>query len=280
MKRLLVLLIAIIPLIAVAQQNRNRGNNGQGRGGNGNYNNGYGNQYYQNVETGSALTIFSGTGERFYLLINGIKQNRFAQSRIRVENLPYAENDIQIIFDDNYTPAINRRIYLADPIEGRAISLTLALVRERGQYPRISFFKSIPLDRDYRSQQGEYVMQYGVDVNPNQPVQVYNNVPPPPPAPTVIDQVTFASAKRTIAACSFDDTKMSTAKTVISNNYFTTDQVMELCKLFTWDDNRLAIAKYAYYRTIDQNNYFKVSNVFTWDDNRRKLNDFISNGGR
>ncbi|NDC42503.1 MAG: DUF4476 domain-containing protein [Chitinophagia bacterium] len=273
MKQLFLLLaIASLPVLADAQ-NRNNGYNNNGGNGR-NRNQGRGNSGYTNTvgETGSAFSLFSESGDRFYLIVNGVKQNAYPQTRIRIEQLPYVENDIQIIFDDNRTQAITKHIYFGDPIEGRRVNLTLKLIRDRAGYPYLVFHKMVSLENNYRCETGEYVMQYGYD----QPRQVQPATPPPPPAPMAMDNQSFASAIQAIKGSAWDDTRLSTAQTIANTNYFTTDQVILICKCFSWDDSRLAFAKYAFKRTVDNNNYFKVNSVFDWDSNKQELNNYVN----
>lgn len=107
-----------------------------------------------------------------------------------------------------------------------------------------------------------------------------NDAPPPPPAapagPVAMDPQTFESARQAIAGNSFDDGKMSTAKTIAGANYLTTDQVITICQLFQWDESKLDFAKFAFKRTVDNNSYFKVNAVFQWDDSKQKLNDYVT----
>ena len=55
---------------------------------------------------------------------------------------------------------------------------------------------------------------------------------------------------------------------------------MQVCKLFSFEDSKVAFAKFAYSKTVDPNNYYKVANVFDFDADKQALNAFISNGGR
>lgn len=261
-KKVFLLLIAALPLAAIAQQ---RHNNGGSRGG--------GRGYEMMGVPGSALSVWSENGERFYLILNGVKQNMYAQSRVRIEGLPQVVNDIQIIFDDNRTPAISKTISFMDPVEGQPVSLAMKLTRDRSGYARLAFARMSTLERDYRGEQGEYIMMYGHDA----PRQVTPVPPPPPPGPVAMDNQSFNDAIRTIKASNWDDTRLSTAKTIANSNYFTTDQIMTICRIFSWDDSKLDFAKYAYKRCVDYNNYFKVATVFSWDDNKTKLNEYINN---
>ncbi len=284
MKRsVLLFLIAAMPLISIGQNKRNYNNQNQGGGQRNNYNdnrgdgrggNGYGGGYDANCEVGSALTIYSENGERFLLMINGVKQNMYADSRVRVEGLPQVTNDIQIIFDDNVTAAISKRITFVDPVEGKAVALTIKLERDRNNRPRLAFHKLNTLERDYRGERNEYILRYGDDRG-HTPRQIITP-PPPPPAPTPMDMQTFASAKQAIKGSGFDDTRLSTAKSIANNNYFTTEQVIEICRIFSFSESKLAFAKYAFKKTVDNNNYFKVNAVFSFDSDKQALNEYVN----
>ncbi len=86
----------------------------------------------------------------------------------------------------------------------------------------------------------------------------------------------FRSAKETVSKASFDETKLSTAKTILTSNCMSTDQVIAICNLFSFEASKLDFAKYAYSRTTDPGNYFKVGNIFSFDASRTELNDHIS----
>ncbi len=87
----------------------------------------------------------------------------------------------------------------------------------------------------------------------------------------------FLSAKQTIEAASFDETKLETAKTIAATNCLSTDQVMEVCSLFSFEDSKLQFAKFAYSKTFDKSNYFNVGTIFTFDASKTELNRFIQN---
>jgi hypothetical protein len=222
-------------------------------------------------EPGSALTVFSENREPFFLMINGIKQNAYPQTRVRVEGLPQVTNDVQIIFDDNRTQAIQKRITFSDPVEGKAVNMVLKIARVQNGYPKLCFVKSTELMRDYRPEQGEYVMSYGRDGSQQGLVKAS-----PPWPPREMDSKVFSDMKHSIAGVSFEETKLSTAKTVLSSNYISTAQVMEICRLFSFEDSKLDFAKFAYSKTVDPNNYFKVGNVFSFSSSKEALNDFLS----
>lgn len=85
----------------------------------------------------------------------------------------------------------------------------------------------------------------------------------------------FADVKKSIESKSFEDTKMTMAKQIGSGRCFTVDQVKGMMGLFSFEDSKLDFAKYAYERTFDIDNYFKVNDVFTFESSVDDLNAYI-----
>jgi hypothetical protein len=86
----------------------------------------------------------------------------------------------------------------------------------------------------------------------------------------------FASAKKSIAAKSFEDSKLTVAKQILNSNCLNTSQVKEIMDQFTFEQTKLDWAKYAYTKTTDRNNYFKINDGFTFEASIDDLNDYIS----
>jgi hypothetical protein len=91
-----------------------------------------------------------------------------------------------------------------------------------------------------------------------------------------MDANTFRSALETVKKASFEETKLSTAKTVLSSNCMSTDQITQICKQFSFEESKLDFAKFAHARCTDPGNYFKIGNIFSFDASRTELNEFIS----
>lgn len=157
-----------------------------------------------------------------------------------------------------------------DPITGQWVTQTTTTTTNDNNYNNNGYNNN----GGYNNNNNGYNNNGGYNNNNN------HNTPPPPPAPVPMDERTFSDVKRSISGSSFDETRLSTAKTILNSNYVSTNQVMELCKLFSFEDSRLKFAEYAYSRTVDQGNYFKVANVFSFDANKTALNDYINNNRR
>ncbi len=85
----------------------------------------------------------------------------------------------------------------------------------------------------------------------------------------------FADAKKSIEDKSFEETKATMAKQIGRDRCFTVDQVKSVMNVFSFEDTKLDFAKYAYDRTYDISNYYKVNDVFTFDSSIDELNKYV-----
>ncbi|GAA4464286.1 hypothetical protein GCM10023093_14290 [Nemorincola caseinilytica] len=314
----------------------------------------------------SALTIFSEDGYKFYLVLNGQRQNTIPMTNIHIDGLMQPNYAVKIIFEDATKPELSKNIPVVDPGTSAPADVTYKIKTQKDGDMKIRFFSATPVPPNYVAPPDMYVMHYGQPVPPPPPpvqggttvtqttvtqtsggsmqggnmsmnvggmganVNVgvggagvnmnininddmmggsasttshtvtrtttttttsgdmgygnnggYNTPPPAPPARGsgcgyAMDGGSFRSAKETINKASFEDTKLSTAKSILSSNCMTSDQIMQVCNTFSFEASKLEFAKYAYDRCTDKGNYFKVGNVFSFDASRTELNEHIS----
>ena len=85
----------------------------------------------------------------------------------------------------------------------------------------------------------------------------------------------FKDLLQTIQMKAFESDKVSIARQALVNNRFDTYQIRELLSLFSFEDSRLEIAKAAYNRCVDPQNYYKINEVFQFSSSIRELEDFM-----
>ena len=118
-------------------------------------------------------------------------------------------------------------------------------------------------DRDYNSKQ--YGNDYG-SYNGYNNNGIYGRT---------ISNEDFFAAERVMERESFDDARLLYAKRLVDDNYLCAEQVKELARFFSFDNNRLDFARYAYSRTTDKNNFSVVCNAFSSGNSRDQLMSFI-----
>ncbi|MEO5570142.1 MAG: DUF4476 domain-containing protein [Bacteroidia bacterium] len=118
-----------------------------------------------------------------------------------------------------------------------------------------------------------------LNIVPLCPAPVVYNVPPPcpPPAPYYMpmSNYDFDNLRQSIDSKSFESTRMEIAKQVVSQRYVSTLQVKELMDLLTFESSKLELAKFAFDKTVDKENYFRVNDAFTFESSIRELDDYI-----
>lgn len=93
--------------------------------------------------------------------------------------------------------------------------------------------------------------------------------------PVPMSQSDYNSAQNSIKSKSFEDSRLTIAKQIINSNCLTSAQVRGLLDLFTFEDTKLDFAKYAYTRTYDLNNYYKVNDAFEFESSIDELDAYI-----
>lgn len=85
----------------------------------------------------------------------------------------------------------------------------------------------------------------------------------------------FNAALATLTKQAFEDSRLKTAKQIVAVNCLNVDQVIQIANLFSFEDNKLAFAKYAYDFCIEPRNYFKVNGIFSFSSNADELSEYV-----
>jgi hypothetical protein len=82
--------------------------------------------------------------------------------------------------------------------------------------------------------------------------------------------------KQTLRNERFENTRVSLARQMFNEHAFSAVQVKELLQEFSFENNKLDLAKYAYRNTIDRNNYYVVFDVFSYSSSKQELSNYMS----
>jgi hypothetical protein len=157
------------------------------------------------------------------------------------------------------------------------------------QFPQVVFSGYITLrgktrEFAYIDQRGRYIVEQRMAMRTPAPVNSpANNRSPYQNTPPVYSQFTpvmspysFEMLRNTLAATSFDSSRLSVAQQAIAANNVTSEQVYQLMMMLSFESNRLKLAQFAYPYTVDKGNYFLVNNAFNFNASRNKLNSYIA----
>jgi len=101
-------------------------------------------------------------------------------------------------------------------------------------------------------------------------------IPQAPVAPQPMCMNEFNQLKQTIDHAGFESTRLSIFKQALPYNYFTSAQVRDLMDMFWFESTKLEMAKLAYPKTIDQNNYYIVNNGFGFSSSVNELGEYVA----
>jgi hypothetical protein len=85
----------------------------------------------------------------------------------------------------------------------------------------------------------------------------------------------FAALKEALVKEKFDNSRLTIAKQVMLQNYFTVDQVKQMIMLFSFDNYKLDLAKTAYKYTVNRPDYFMLYEVFSFSNSKEELANYI-----
>lgn len=301
------------------------------------------------------LTIFSEDGDRFYVILNGERQNDIPQTNIRIEDLTQPYYNARIQFEDKSLMDITTNNIMISDVDNIMSDVTYKIKRDKNKAGKMkmSYFSAVPARPDFVPPSNVYVMHYGQPrPAPTQTVVVQQPAPVrggtvtqtttttttggdainanmsigginmgisindsmgsgsvthtttttsssthvshsghhdddfPNPRPVQATPVgcqgrscmrpsDFNAALSTLKNQAFEDSRMKTAKQIITANCLNVDQVMQIANLFSFDDNKLEFAKFAYDYCIEPRNYFKLNGIFSFSSNADELSDYV-----
>jgi Domain of unknown function (DUF4476) len=199
------------------------------------------------------VTFFAVEGEPFTLILNGKKINKEPQTSVTDSNAS-KKLYVKIIFEDADLGEITDNFSLGDYYDIFSYSIK---TNKKGIYK---------INREtYDSSPQTQVVQ-----------------PPPPPSPQQII-VVGGNGNTTIGQCYVADTELSsiinliqnqissarqleTARTIIStkNQCLTSAQIKQIVAAFSFDSDRLTLAKYGYDYAKDRSNYYTVGEALSF----------------
>lgn len=292
----------------------------------------------------SNLIFFTENGERFTVILNGVRQNNSPETNVKITDLPAPSYKLKVIFDDTNLGQIDKNLMFNQGME----STFVIKLNKKNEYI-VRWMNEAPIAQTFPPASNQQVVVYttqapppstttqttttvsesygqlhqgkvsmginindresGVNINMNvnggglydgsqvttsQTTTSYSTTTTTAGYPTPVQQAyvlpgyngpvgcpypmhpsDFQSVKQSIASKTFDDTRLTIAKQVISSNCLLSDQVKEIMLLFTFEDTRLELAKHAYGYTFDIGNYYRLNDAFDFESSIEELNEFI-----
>jgi len=115
----------------------------------------------QSQPTGN-LTIFSEDGDKFFLILNGERQNNTAQTNLRVEDLSQQYYNAKIIFTDNSLGEISKNYLQITDANGIFMDVTYKIKHDKNNGKMsLRYFSMVPVQQNYVAPANVTVMHFG-----------------------------------------------------------------------------------------------------------------------
>lgn len=273
------------------------------------------------------LTIFSESGDKFFLVLNGELQNDIPQTNIRIEDLNQPYYNAKILFEDKTLSEISKNNLALTDADEIFCDVTYKIKRDKNNKSKMkmNFFSMIPVQQNYVRPSNVYVVHYGqpavsvsqttttttvnsgtnmsvgmnaggvnvgMNININEPVGMVTETTTTSHAGHnhggverergcnnryAMGPSDFNSALATVKKQSFDDTRLKTAKQIVSANCLKPEQIVQIATIFGFEESKLDFAKFAYDYCTERQNYFKVNNIFSFSTSVDNLTEYIQN---
>lgn len=91
----------------------------------------------------------------------------------------------------------------------------------------------------------------------------------------VIDEGEYYDIIKTLKKESVEKNRVELAKTFFANKWLLSSMVKDAMKVFNLEPSKVAFAKFAYGRTVDKQNFYKVFDGLNLSNSKKEMNEFI-----
>ncbi|HKH62059.1 MAG TPA: DUF4476 domain-containing protein [Flavitalea sp.] len=201
---------------------------------------------------------------------------------IVVDNNRYQSNDNSVVINSLQPGSHNVKVFSLKRNQRRNVwGNNSQLIYSSNVYVRPGYFVGITIDRNGRATFNETAIRN--DRRNNDRDDRYNdrndrydrrndddNYSRRP-----VTEQSFSSIVQTLRREYSENSRLVLARQIIDRNYFTSEQVKYMMQLFSFENNRVEIAKLAYRYTTDQRNYFVVYDALSYSNSKEQLADYI-----
>lgn len=138
-----------------------------------------------NAGLSSNLIVFSEDGQKFYLILNGIRQNNTPETNVKVTNLTMPYYSTKIIFEDQSIPMIEKKMVYVQDDRGQPLEMNYHIVNTKDGTRALRMYVQMP-------------MTLAPPSDPSVRVITYNTVAMPPIASTTTTTTTTTTTAGTM----------------------------------------------------------------------------------
>ena len=219
------------------------------------------------------LVVFCNEGERFTLILNGLKENQTPATNVRVEGLDLKVYQVRIIFENPKLKTHETTLTFY-----RTGKECIFALNKHGKKHTMDYVSEKEIDGFLNPA----VPQTPVVANPvieqqtittntitNIESNTISNI-------NTTETPTFLTTLNNIISQPTDAGKLNTAITLLENNTFSIAQIKQMLSVFSTEQTRLAFAKQVCTKTKDPATYTAIIDAFINQGIKKELQQFLN----
>ncbi len=119
------------------------------------------------AQTSSNLIIFSEDGLKFYVILNGIRQNEVAMTNVKISGLTQPYYGAKIVFEDPKQPVLEKKyLNVTDPESKAYLEVTYKIKRNNKLVNVLRYFSQVPIAQSAPSSANVPEVHYNTEPMP------------------------------------------------------------------------------------------------------------------
>lgn len=111
-----------------------------------------------------AITIFSEDGSKFFLVLNGQRQNVASQTNVRIDGLTQPYYSAKVIFEDQTLGEISKNLMVATGGQPDLMDVTYKLKKDKNGKEVLRYYSAVAMQPNYVAPPDVYVIHFGAPV--------------------------------------------------------------------------------------------------------------------
>lgn len=92
---------------------------------------------------------------------------------------------------------------------------------------------------------------------------------------TAMEDATFTTFVTKLKDKSSDSQRLDFVKSTMKNNWFNTNQILQMLQTFSMETNKVELAKLIWHKTTDKGSFFKIYDAFTFSSSEKSVQEYV-----
>lgn len=230
-------------------------------------------------ENTPGIVVFSEAGEKFWLIVDGTKENDKPATKAWKNNITKQNVKIRIVFQDSKMLPLDQNIFITDALSGEKFHTSYAIKKKsNGKYVvRVVSAKPITNTKSTINLPAKEENNFNQDANLplDKEVEFNENLTPSKKCTTPMATEDFNLINTQIKNEPFSETKLTICKQLLLVECLNTSQIRIICKHFSFENDKISFLKMAYSSCTEKQKYYLLNDLFSFSSSKQEMTKFL-----